>query len=427
MSAARITLEAALLKAISDDDSEGIRRLLVPDAPVANLLRLRVKPTFSDAGDESAFFHSIASFGLTFRLGDSALDLAQRSGCAEASRLLREVAHAEGVVSQESRITAEAALLAAIAADDDSALGVVLCGSVLPSYLLKIQVKSTFNDASDDSAFFHPIASYGLRFELGDTPEQLSERNGKAKATAALRLHSAPINSKMLSPKSINVVVRNSVAGNVVAEISADTSWTLGMLQDAMERPAVGCWRFILDSSPLTPGVQLTDLCQEDTDTLQLGVILDQVVPGTYRAVSLSPGYGGRRHRGCISLGLQEDGVLTLELHTTEDGPLPCANIPPELIDVKFKFTGAWTSEPPGIVATFGNGQKDENARAWGRRGQGHDIQIEMNGTLKMILVQGGKLEVVESTKKAVRHILPQNFCSVGTVLLLQTVPSDAT
>mmetsp|Transcript_80058 Transcript_80058/g.235483 ORF Transcript_80058/g.235483 Transcript_80058/m.235483 type:complete len:426 (+) Transcript_80058:45-1322(+) len=421
MSQHRISVEAELLKAVSDDDAEGVRRVLGANAPAAQLLRLRVKPTFNNARDESAFFHSVASFGLTYALGDSVVDLAERNGCVEASQVLREAASAEVVVGAESRAAAEAALLSAIAADDVQALQSALSGTVPASHLVRLTVKERFHDLSDNAAFFHSVAAHGLKFELGDTAEQLAHRNGHRKVAAALKRYSMPLLQCQLSspapedlqasPSNLHVVVSNAASGNLVAEIAACTSWTLGMLQGAMERPTSGCWRFISDGSPLTPGICLADLCRDDGGTLQLSAICVPVVTGAYHASCLSSGFRRHRHRGQIHLRLQDDGSLVLELETTTDGPLPCANRPPALIFAKFTFQGTWSSEQPGVVAAFGDGYEVEHE-------QEHRTHIMLDGKLKMILVQEGQLEVVDSTQEGVRRCLPGEFCSVGTVFL---------
>jgi len=425
MSQHRHSVEAELLKALSDDDAECVCRALGANVPAATLLRLCVKHTFNNARDESAFFHSVASFGLTYALGDSVVELAERNRCVEVSQVLRAAASADVMVEAESRAAAEAALLSAIAVDDIQALQLALSGSVPASHLVRLAVKERFHDLSDNAAFFHSVAAYGLKFELGDTAEQLAHRNGHRKVAAVLKQYSMmPLLQCQLSspapedvqasPSNLQVVVSNAASGNLLADIAACTSWTLGMLQGAMERPTSGCWRFISDGSPLTPGICLADLCRDDGGTLQLSAICVPVVTGAYHAICLSSGWRRRSHRGQIHLQLQDDGSLVLESETTQDGPLPCANRPPALIFTKFTFQGTWSSEQPGVVAAFGDGYQ-----VGGMRGQEHRTPIMLDGKLKMILVQEGQLEVVDSTQEGTdSRCLPAKFCSVGTVFI---------
>jgi len=261
-------------------------------------------------------------------------------------------------------------------------------------------------------------------FVLGDTAEQLAERNGHMKAATLLKHLSAYTGDTDMPPRNIQAVISNMASGDVIAEIVASTSWTVAMLQGAMERPSVGCYRFVAGCASLTPGIRLGDLCPNDSDVLQLSAIVMPAVTGGYHAFTQAErGRGRRQHQGSIGLRLEEDGRLALTLEATQDRPLPCANRPPAIEHVKVTFDGAWSAEPPGVVVTFNNGQATIDRRQHARP---RPDPVDLTGTLKMILVSEGQLEVVERTvadQGFVPHML-HNFCAVGTVLVRGEPPS---
>jgi len=88
---ARIAMEDRLLKAIRNDDADAVLRILeqVDSTRAKVALGLRVKQTLGDEADASAFFHSVASYGLEFAIGDTAHKLAERSGSTNAARALK--------------------------------------------------------------------------------------------------------------------------------------------------------------------------------------------------------------------------------------------------------------------------------------------------------------------------------------------------
>eukprot|EP00927_Polykrikos_kofoidii_P014873 TRINITY_DN16583_c0_g1_i1.p1 TRINITY_DN16583_c0_g1~~TRINITY_DN16583_c0_g1_i1.p1 ORF type:complete len:419 (-),score=51.08 TRINITY_DN16583_c0_g1_i1:130-1386(-) len=382
--------------------------------PASILLRRRVKPTFNDKTNDLALFHSVASFGLSFELGDSLLDLSTRNESVNVTGVLRDAMRTQGIVPAEIRIAAEDALLSALAADDDRGLAAVLSGSGVPFSILRcLQVKATFGDTSDDSAFFHSVATYGLKYELGDMPCQLAERNGRDRVSALLKGSLASISIHDLTRlRDLRVVVSNAISGDVVAEIAIDASWDIGMLRGAMEKPTSGCYQFISNGASLTPGVRLADLCGTDDEVLHLSCILVSAVTGECHAVFHHPGHAGRRHRGRIAVHLDDDGTLDVLLVTTRDGPLPCANRPPARVNLTAALKGTWSAEAPGVVAAFSNGQVTTGRH----RRLEETYPLEFTCDLKMMVVQEDQLEIVESTKTSCRKI-PDMFCAIGTVL----------
>eukprot|EP00928_Gymnodinium_smaydae_P012457 TRINITY_DN14514_c2_g5_i1.p1 TRINITY_DN14514_c2_g5~~TRINITY_DN14514_c2_g5_i1.p1 ORF type:complete len:460 (+),score=58.09 TRINITY_DN14514_c2_g5_i1:66-1445(+) len=420
-------LEAQLLRAIADDNADEACRLLLPQdeqtseaeptscatTPVSILLQRQVKATYNNRTDDLAIFNSVASFGLTFKLGDSLLDLSTRNESTNVAGVLRNAMGPLNIVPAESRIAAEDALLTALAADDDRALTSFLRSKGVPlSILSSLQVKATFGDKLDSSAFFHSVATYGLKYELGDTACELAARNGRDKVATALTQGSMASMSCQEASQSreLRVVLSNAASGDAVAEIAADTSWTIGMLRDAMPTP--GCFRFISDGAPLSPGIHLADLCCDDAEVLHLGCTLVSTVTGECHAVFHHPGYARRRHRGRIAVHLSGDGTLDVLLVTTRDGPLPCANRPPAREDFTATFKGTWSAEAPGIVATISNGQTTESRFRHGRE----TYPLDFTCDLKMMVVQDDQLEIIESTK-AKCFSVPDAFFAVGTVL----------
>eukprot|EP00435_Cladocopium_sp_Y103_P043588 s666_g12.t1 len=85
----RVKREAALLQGVSSDNAAEVSVAMgIPEGGGTELLALRVKPTFNDPSDASAFFHSIASYGMEFGLNENITQLARRNDKTEALQLL---------------------------------------------------------------------------------------------------------------------------------------------------------------------------------------------------------------------------------------------------------------------------------------------------------------------------------------------------
>ena len=154
--------------ALADDALEGLPAVLHGDVPAKDLLRLRVKPTYNNPEDENGFFHSTASFGLCFCLGENAAQLATRNNCEDVATALWAAADGEGRARYERRLTA---------------------APPERHQLARAVVKDVYHNAQDQDTIYHFVA--GLRFEIGDTLYDLAKRNSCKQAEQALERYRA--------------------------------------------------------------------------------------------------------------------------------------------------------------------------------------------------------------------------------------------
>ena len=137
--AKRIRAEAALLEAVAADNAAevseafGLTQKLAPQ-----LLALVVKPTFNDEKDETAFYHSVASYGLDFVIGENITQLAKRNGKIEALRVLDATEKKLNLLPRP--LETEAQLLVAVSQDNGEEVSKLLA-CPQKSMLLQLQVK----------------------------------------------------------------------------------------------------------------------------------------------------------------------------------------------------------------------------------------------------------------------------------------------
>ncbi|CAJ1361456.1 unnamed protein product [Effrenium voratum] len=158
-----ISAEREMLEAVASDDAERAAGLMRSDAMTAQLLKLRVRPTYHDATATEAFFHSVASYGLSFGLGENITQLAKRNGATDVLAILQNVEVRLGLDAAR-RIEAEAELLSIIRSKNRRKLLQFLRTCPIIDELLKAQVKASYHDAKDKEAVYHSLASYELNF-----------------------------------------------------------------------------------------------------------------------------------------------------------------------------------------------------------------------------------------------------------------------
>lgn len=436
---------------LAANDASGVHRALHGEVPAVDLLSLRVKVTFNDSTDTAAFFHSIASYGLDFQLGDTAEQLAARNGLADALEALQQAAREAGGALADKRISAEASLLAAVAADDNAQIRQVFSQATPAADLLQLRVKETLNDSSDRSAFFHSVASFGLQFEIGDTILQLAERNGRHRAARALR-RNTPITLREAAPPStesvavgadaaqsaegslhegsnIRVVVRNSMTGEVVAELDASRAWTVGMLTRTVAglSPVEGGCRVLLSgASPLTFGSLLADLAQDD-DIIELSSVVIAVVAGTYKATIVAdndqfealgglrpvrpPMLGGWQRPTKITIKLAEDGTAQLAF---EQHPFDRGHCAPPSGGRFVAAVGTWCWDVQGVVMTLTEGHEGRFIR--GRRGSTGTWRQQQQ--IIMAMVHEGQFDVVDNQSLAGAEFSRPVACAPGAAFL---------
>lgn len=437
----RVAAEADLLAALAEDDASGVRRALAQHVAPANLLCLQVKGTFNNLRDRSAFFHSIASFGLQCELGDNSYQLAMRNSLGEVAQVLQEaMTEASGTLG-ERRTSAEAALLAAIAADDGAGVRRALIETVPPHDLLQLQVKSTLGDVGDKSAFFHPIASYGLRYELGDNAQKLAARNSRTRATVSLNRFLRRCAVPKVSDRrdetqqhvpetaessafTIHVSV-SAVSGDVVAELDCASTWTVDMLYRSIGEvipPADGCLLLLLGEAPLNVRACLADLHNDgDGGILLLTSIIVPDVAGAYTARV-------ERCENTLDLPGVENGLrplrrqpITLNLELSQGGsvsflsterPFDRGHCAPPSGGCKLRATGTWRFEGTGVLVLLEDGETSRMVRGrW-------DREEPVNLGQRVVLTMAHKSQLAVAQVEGP----PQEraACRIGTVFLRQ-------
>ena len=239
----RVRAEAALLEGVAEDDPTKVSNAFgLTEKYAGELLALKVKPTFHNASDSSAFFHSIASFGLEFHLGENIIDLAKRNGMMEALKVLelvekRHSGSGSGSRRSQESLDAEAKLLEFVKVDNGEEIAKLHFQELSAgrASLLQLRVKETYQDASDFHGFYHSVASHGLKFQMGDTLLDLALRNEKTSAIQSLQ--------HLLSPEEpgetkVQILVRNAMTGEELCALEALSSWTIARLGEEVAQKA---------------------------------------------------------------------------------------------------------------------------------------------------------------------------------------------
>lgn len=385
--ASRVRAEAALLEAVAEDDPTKVSSALgLTHKYAGELLALKVRATYNNASDGSAFFHSIASYGLQFQLGENITELAKRNGMTEALKILETVEKrlVPLTVPLGRPLETEALLLKAISADDGAEI-TKLASSVNArqvSRILSLKVKDSYNDANDSTAFYHSVASHSLKFQLGDTLLDLAVRNEKPSAVESLKkLLGYEVSSEMQqstkesskeSSKVIKAFVRNAMSGEELCQISAESSWTIARLVEEVARvaPAAGgCRIFLLGESAVMAGTTLADLTEGDT--LELSSLVRENVSGVYFTTIAGDGGlddplgplggpggrllpGGRRPKPAeLRLELCEDGTALVEYSAK---PIDRGHCAPPSGGHFISASGTWTFAAPGVKVDLTKG-----------------------------------------------------------------------
>mmetsp|Transcript_28688 Transcript_28688/g.78890 ORF Transcript_28688/g.78890 Transcript_28688/m.78890 type:complete len:426 (+) Transcript_28688:106-1383(+) len=378
-SEARIAAEASLLRAVADDDVDAIATTLGSSGCAEILLHMQVKASWGDAADETAFFHSVVSYGLKFRLGDRAVQLARRNGKQKAAEALGTLCHSYGLPLfsfDEERIMAEARLLKAIAEDDGDAVLRILEGVVPPAVLLNLQVKAVLDNESDAAAFFHPVASYGLSFEIDDDAERLAERSGRLNAARALRAKAlktkAPQHTEPTSAAMLHVTLRDC-CGELLGELDIDNSGRIGDLTAALNEvvplPEGDVRRELLSGELLLdPDLPVASYFP-DSQSVDLSSMI--AAGGTYQARI----GGGRMIRGGgpdIVVRLMRNGQAFFELTCRPIDRGHCAGASGGL---ELCASGAWCITNSGVRVTLN--KKKTSVMNRGRWGETKVIDLE--------------------------------------------------
>eukprot|EP00927_Polykrikos_kofoidii_P072528 TRINITY_DN68632_c0_g1_i1.p1 TRINITY_DN68632_c0_g1~~TRINITY_DN68632_c0_g1_i1.p1 ORF type:complete len:434 (+),score=65.88 TRINITY_DN68632_c0_g1_i1:106-1407(+) len=414
----RIAAEARLLRAISTDDSDALAVALGSSGCPEVLLSVSVKETLNDPSDETAFYHSVASFGLQFRVGDKAVQLAKRSGKRQAASTLATLCHSHGLPylsTEEERIQAEDRFLRAISADDADAALSILEGDVPSAILLNLAVKDSFGNESDTGAFFHSVASYSLRFEIGDTAERLAERNGRVEVARALKAKT-PKQEKAAEMVTLHVLV-HGCAGDLLAQLDIENSSLVSELIAAVCR-----------LSPLAEGSHLLQVLHDDVlldPDLPLYSYFDPslgnqsvylnsltVVGGTYRA--RIPGLATRNEDGSfprwghttMCIMLLRGGKAKFEFVSWPVDRGRCAGSGGRNLEV----VGKWcvTNSGTRITLTTGTDEMMQGGR-WGHSRRSVDLQQQLlfrQDENRLVFLGGLKQEHL-SSRLAV-HIEPE-------------------
>eukprot|EP00439_Symbiodinium_sp_Y106_P082448 s10_g21.t2 len=274
------------------------------DVPAKDLLRLRVKPTYNDPADDTAFYHSVASFGLSFAVGENAAQLAMRrdadirgsskevfgNGSVDVGTCLEAAAESDGREILESRLAAEAELLAAIRSDNADQVRRVMRHCVARHQLAQAD---TYHDAADQGAIYHLVASYGLKFEIGDTPFDLAERNGCKNAARVLRRYRVT-SALRLAELEPDTAAKGPAPPEPSAETPIDLKAIFGgffffffgvQLTNAMTGEEIctapspgGCRIFLKGAAALTAGTE------DAEEAIQLSTLVLSTVQGVYVA-----------------------------------------------------------------------------------------------------------------------------------------------
>eukprot|EP00435_Cladocopium_sp_Y103_P040410 s666_g11.t1 len=149
--------------------------------------------------------------------------------------------------------------------------------------VLQLQVKETFNDPAELTAFYHSVATFGLKFQLGDSLQDLAVRNERPAAVQSL----ASTTETPAVEVPLEVLVMNTVNGQELCRVSASSTWTiLQLAQDVASKvPTPGCRVFLLGNAALTTGTTLGDLVEkEGASSLELSSLVRSNVEGVYFA-----------------------------------------------------------------------------------------------------------------------------------------------
>ena len=399
--AKRIRAEAALLEAVAADNAAevseafGLTQKLAPQ-----LLALVVKPTFNDEKDETAFYHSVASYGLDFVIGENITQLAKRNSKIEALRVLDATEKKLNLLPRP--LETEAQLLVAVSQDNGEEVSKLLACPQKPM-LLQLQVKESYGDATDSTAFYHSVASKGLKFELGDTLLDLARRNNSSSVVQSLTFYS-----------QIELSITNPMTGANVCTLAADGEWTIGRVSQevgALHPTAGGCRMFLLGEAALTSGTRLSDLATDGT--LELFSVVRSNVAGVYRStfMPLHP------ERGWAVLPSLDPSQMRLEL--LEDGkalaeyvarPLDRGATAPPSGGLVIRAEGTWNFEAPGIAVHLEKGFYGSFRRMVPRA----DQPWTQKQTLRLQMIAEDQLDLTENIYED-RLSLP---CPVGSAFL---------
>lgn len=437
----RIKREAALLQAVSSDNASEVSLAMgVSEAGRASedvareqqeLLALKVKPTFNDPKDASAFFHSIASFGMEFGLHENITQLARRNDKSEAFQLLLTLERQLGLAPPRD-LDLEAALLAAVAKDQGEEIKKLL-QSEAGQAIFQLQVKETFNDPAEPTAFYHSVATFGLKFQLGDSLYDLAVRNERPAAAQSL---ASTTETPAVVEAPLEVLVMNTMNGQELCRVSANNSWTiLQLAQDVASKvPTPGCRVFLLGDAALTTGTSLGDLVTEGAASLELSSLVRSNVEGLYRAkvqpddempgLLGGPGgrlgiLGGRRgHRKArdLQLELKMDGNAIFEL---SEWPIDRGHCAPPSGGYLLSGTGIWSFEGPGVKVQITDAKTGHFVRLIPSLDRDRSSKSPFSLTFSM--VKEDQMDLVDiADEKAAERYMPRPCCPLGTAFLKQ-------
>lgn len=447
-----------------DNDIEALAAVLHGDVPAKDLLRLRVKPTYNDPADDTAFYHSIAAFGLSFALGENAAQLAMRNDCVDVGTCLQAAADSEGREIHESRLAAEAELLAAIRSDNADQVKHVMRHCVARHQLAQAVVKDTYHDAADQGAIYHLVASYGLKFEIGDTPFDLAKRNEcnnaaralrRYQVTSALRLAAiepetaakgpAPPEASAATPIDLKVQLTNAMTGEEICTVSASSQWTIALLARAAASQAPspgGCRIFLKGAAALTAGTVLAKLQEDAEETIQLSTLVLSAVDGVYTAriklgdfeeqdfpgglrpgrLHLIGGRGrGRDQPARVGLKLHKDGMVEF---VYEKRPFDRGHCAPDSGGWYVYAKGKWTYSVPGVEVVLTQGTEGTFIRGM----RTDDGRFQQEQVILLAMVKEGQFDIVQ-TRHRLEGGSPPVALPAGAALVKEdkadTVPFD--
>jgi len=427
-------------------------------------LRLRVKPTYNDPADDTAFYHSVASFGLSFAVGENAAQLAMRNGSVDVGTCLEAAAESDGREILESRLAAEAELLAAIRSDNADQVRRVMRHCVARHQLAQAVVKDTYHDAADQGAIYHLVASYGLKFEIGDTPFDLAERNGcknaarvlrRYRVTSALRLAElepdtaakgpAPPEPSAETPIDLKVQLTNAMTGEEICTVSASSQWTIALLARAAASQAPspgGCRIFLKGAAALTAGTVLSDLQEDAEEAIQLSTLVLSTVQGVYVAriklgdfeeqdfgeglrpgrLHLIGGRGmGRDPPANVGLKLHKDGMAEF---VYEKRPFDRGHCAPPSGGRWVHAKGTWTYSVPGVEVVLTEGSEGTYIRGM----SSNEGRFQQEQVILLAMVKEGQFDIVQTRGRLEGGSRPVAL-PVGAALVKQdsadTVPFD--
>ncbi|CAJ1411346.1 unnamed protein product [Effrenium voratum] len=397
-----ISAEREMLEAVASDDAERAAGLMRSDAMTAQLLKLRVRPTYHDATATEAFFHSVASYGLSFGLGENITQLAKRNGATDVLAILQNVEVRLGLDAAR-RIEAEAELLSIIRSKNRRKLLQFLRTCPIIDELLKAQVKASYHDAKDKEAVYHSLASYELNFAIGESLREVALRNGCCMADDFLppevqdEAPAAP--APPMATGDLRVVLTSAMTGEAICSLDAGRQWTLAMLARAANSsaPAKGCRVFLRGSAALTAGTVLADLAEEEA-SLELATLVVANVEGKYTAgvpgredhLDLGPGrLAGLGGLGGLGRGRRaRDGRLELDLKADGSAHMEYQVFPVDRGHCAGSSGGCWVSAngrwefDAGVAIRFSSGRKGrfDRGRASDDGGtwQEHQMQLSM-------------------------------------------------